>query len=104
MLRLIQRREWVGKRLVQRASRGRPTSFMPMDSTTGADCGETALVIPVLWLCGPPGVGKTSVAWRIRARLRQGGVAAAYVDIDQLGMCYPERECDPGRHRLKARN
>ncbi|MFD2415357.1 AAA family ATPase [Amycolatopsis pigmentata] len=77
---------------------------MVIDSTAGPNCGETALVIPVLWLCGPPGVGKTSVAWRIRARLRQGRVAAAYVDIDQLGMCYPERDSDRGRHRLKVRN
>jgi uncharacterized protein YhfF len=26
------------------------------------------------------------------------------VDIDQLGMCYPEPASDPGRHRMKARN
>jgi adenylylsulfate kinase-like enzyme len=73
-------------------------------STAGPSRGETAFVIPVLWLCGPPDVGKTSLAWRMYARLRKAGVAAAYVDIDQLGMCYPERSADPGRHRLKARN
>jgi adenylylsulfate kinase-like enzyme len=61
-------------------------------------------VIPVLWLCGPPGVGKTTVAWRIRTRLRDAGVAVAYVDIDQLGICYPERDADPGRYLVKARN
>ncbi|WNV87432.1 hypothetical protein [Umezawaea sp. Da 62-37] len=61
-------------------------------------------MIPVLWLCGPPGVGKTCVAWRVYTHLREGGVAAAYVDIDQLGMCYPERDSDSGRYRLKARN
>jgi hypothetical protein len=49
-------------------------------------------------------VGKTSVAWRIYTGLRESGVAAAYVDIDQLGMCYPERDGDPGRHLLKAHN
>jgi hypothetical protein len=26
------------------------------------------------------------------------------VDIDQLGMCYPEPASDPGRHRMKAQN
>lgn len=59
---------------------------------------------PVLWLCGPSGVGKSTVAWLLRERLRDGGVAAAYVDIDQLGMCYPETAADPGRYRLKAHN
>jgi predicted ABC-type ATPase len=56
--------------------------------------------IPVLWLCGPPGVGKTTTGWQIFTELDQ----AAYVDIDQLGMSYPESGSDPGRHRLKARN
>jgi adenylylsulfate kinase-like enzyme len=60
--------------------------------------------MPVLWLCGPPGVGKTAVGWEIYWQLVRSGVDAAYVDIDQLGICYPEAPADPGRHRLKARN
>jgi adenylylsulfate kinase-like enzyme len=54
----------------------------------------------VLWLCGPPGVGKSTVGWV----LYRGLSGAAFVDIDQLGMCFPESPDDPGRHRLKARN
>ncbi|WP_281894285.1 AAA family ATPase [Phytohabitans aurantiacus] len=70
--------------------------------------------IPVLWLCGPPGVGKSTVGWRLFERLSDAGVATAYVDIDQLGMCYapptageyapdPSRS-DPGRYRMKSDN
>ena len=61
-------------------------------------------MIPVLWLCGPPGVGKTAVAWEIYERLDRAGSAPAYVDVDQLGMCYPPPASDPERHMLKARN
>jgi adenylylsulfate kinase-like enzyme len=60
--------------------------------------------IPVLWLCGPPGVGKSVVGWEVYQRLMRAGRAPAHVDIDQLGMSYPEQAGDPGRHVLKARN
>jgi molybdopterin-guanine dinucleotide biosynthesis protein len=60
--------------------------------------------IPLVWLCGPPGVGKTAVAWAVFRRLLAGGTRAACVDVDQLGMCFPEPPDDPGRHRLAARN
>jgi adenylylsulfate kinase-like enzyme len=62
------------------------------------------MTIPVLWLCGPPGVGKTTVGWEIYSRLIRSGVETAFVDIDQLGMCYPETAGDPARHRMKERN
>jgi hypothetical protein len=66
-------------------------------------------LLPVLWMCGPPGVGKSTVAWELFTRLPGTG----YIDIDQLGMCYgassngewfPEPPSDPGRYRLKDRN
>ncbi|NUT96796.1 MAG: AAA family ATPase [Saccharothrix sp.] len=60
--------------------------------------------VPVVWLCGPPGVGKSTVGWALHQRLRDSGVAAAFVDLDQLGICYPEPPSDPGRHRMQARN
>jgi adenylylsulfate kinase-like enzyme len=68
--------------------------------------------LPVLWLYGPGGVGKTTVAWRLFTRFSADGIPTGYVDIDQVGMCYgpptphnwaPEPASDPGRHRLKAR-
>ncbi len=61
-------------------------------------------MIPVLWLTGPPGVGKTAVAWEIYQRLQHAGADVAYVDVDQLGICYPALTQDPDRHGLKARN
>ncbi|WP_089009960.1 AAA family ATPase [Micromonospora viridifaciens] len=64
----------------------------------------TGDVVPVLWLCGPPGVGKTAVGWEIYSELIRSGVQTGYVDVDQLGMCYPEPAGDPGRHRMKTRN
>ncbi len=57
-----------------------------------------------MWLCGPSGVGKTTVAWQIYSVLRQSGVLVGFVDIDQLGICAPEQPDDPGRHRMKAQN
>jgi adenylylsulfate kinase-like enzyme len=61
-------------------------------------------MIPVLWVTGPPGVGKTAVAWEIYRRLRSEDADAAYVDVDQLGMCLPPFDADPEGHSLKARN
>jgi adenylylsulfate kinase-like enzyme len=69
-----------------------------------AAAAKAAEPIPVLWLYGPPGVGKTTVGWDIYSQLVHAGIEAAYVDIDQLGMCYPETPADPGRHLLMARN
>jgi adenylylsulfate kinase-like enzyme len=61
-------------------------------------------VIPVLWLCGPPGVGKSEVAGQLYTQLVGERCRTAYVDIDQLGICYPERSEDPGRHHIKRKN
>lgn len=61
-----------------------------------------ARLIPVLWLSGPPGVGKTTVGWELFEQLGGEGLAVGFVDIDQLGMsCAPLS--DPGRYQLKAR-
>lgn len=59
---------------------------------------------PTLWICGPPGVGKSVVAWDIFMELLSTGIATAYVDIDQLGICYPAPEQDADRYAMKSTN
>jgi len=44
------------------------------------------------------------VAWEIFSQLARAGTAAAYVDADQLGLCYPAMADDPDNHRIKAGN
>lgn len=59
---------------------------------------------PLLWICGAPGVGKSTAAWEVVGRLSAQDVRTGYVDIDQLGMCFPVAHDDPERTSLKARN
>jgi adenylylsulfate kinase-like enzyme len=72
--------------------------WLPVDAPVG-DAPAVPALLPVLWLCGPSGVGKSTVAWE----LFTGLPGAGHVDIDQLGMCYPEMPSDPGRTLLEGR-
>jgi adenylylsulfate kinase-like enzyme len=60
--------------------------------------------LSVLWLCGPPGAGKSAAGWALYAGLARSGARAGFADIDQLGMCLPAPPDDPERYRLKERN
>lgn len=55
----------------------------------------------VLRLAGVPGVGKSAVAWAVARELAGEGTPVGYVDIDQLGMCYPAPRGDMERWALK---
>ncbi len=59
----------------------------PIDPV-GSRCDDHAVTeqLPVLWLCGPPGVGGTVVGWELYSQLAAADAAVAHVDIDQLGM------------------
>jgi adenylylsulfate kinase-like enzyme len=60
--------------------------------------------IPLLWVSGAPGVGKSTAAWALYQRLIARGHRVCYVDVDQLGIVLPSPSGDPERHRLKLRN
>jgi len=60
--------------------------------------------IPVLWVTGPAGVGKSTVSWQLFTELASSGTRAAFIDADQLCMCYPAPPGDPGRDRIRVRN
>ena len=64
----------------------------------------TAGQVPVLWITGPPGVGKSTVSWQIFTELAQARMPVAFADADQFCMCYPAPPGDPGRERIKAQN
>jgi hypothetical protein len=56
----------------------------------------------VLWLCGPPAVGKSTVGYEIFTRVLGDRVQAAFIDLAQIGFCRPAPDDDPDHHRLKA--
>lgn len=71
------------------------------------DVGPTLITVRteaarLWWLYGSPCAGKSVTAWQLHTNLLAGH-PRAYFDVDQVGMCYPERQDDPDRHALKTR-
>ncbi|MEV6039777.1 adenylyl-sulfate kinase [Nonomuraea sp. NPDC052116] len=58
--------------------------------------------LPLLWLCGPSGVGKSTVGWEVFDQLSRSGVRTAFIDGDQISMCHPLPE--GGTHPVRARH
>ncbi|MBI4936584.1 MAG: hypothetical protein HY828_22125 [Actinobacteria bacterium] len=59
----------------------------------------------ILWLYGPPAVGKSVTAWETLNTLAARDSATGYIDIDQLGMLHVEEaddHDDPHGHKLKG--
>ncbi|WP_406047450.1 AAA family ATPase [Kribbella sp. NBC_00889] len=61
-------------------------------------------LVSALVLSGPPGVGKTTVGWRVFDRCTDLGQDPAFVDLDLMGAAWPAPEDDPHQARLKATN
>lgn len=55
----------------------------------------------ILWICGAPGVGKSTAGWLVLTGDRPDGVRTALLDVDQLGLRLPMPEDDPDNHRAK---
>jgi hypothetical protein len=60
--------------------------------------------VPVLLVCGPPAVGKSTAGWEVFSRVLAAGVKAAYVDLAQIGFCRPAPDGDPDNHRVRMGN
>jgi broad-specificity NMP kinase len=60
--------------------------------------------LPVLWLCGAPATGKSTVAWQVFSDLADQGLCVGYLDIDQIGMLQPPPDTDPLCDRFKVDN
>jgi hypothetical protein len=65
---------------------------------------DASLLTPALWLIGPSGVGKSTVGFEAFRRLYRSGRTSAYIDHDQMGLCYPQPPDDPNNHRIKSTN
>jgi hypothetical protein len=63
-----------------------------------------ALAGRVLLLCGPTGVGKSTIGYQLYLRCLAAGHTAGYLDLDQIGFLRPGSSGSPRNHELKARN
>ncbi len=74
-----------------------------VEDTAGAGAAG-AMLVPVMLITGPVGVGKTTVAGEVSALLERAGVPHAFVDVDSLRWSYPSPPGDRFRRRLAMRN
>jgi hypothetical protein len=58
---------------------------------------RTLSPIPVLWLCGAPGAGQTTVGWEIFTQLTRDGVEAGYRTVQEVADVLVAQTGWPGR-------
>ncbi|MBN6051091.1 adenylyl-sulfate kinase, partial [Nonomuraea sp. RK-328] len=85
---------------ISRTPRAVPAQPSPTADTPLPSSGP----IPVLWICGAAGVGKSTVGFEIYLQIVRSGTRAAYVDLQQIGFLHPTAENDPDNHQVKAAN
>jgi predicted ABC-type ATPase len=93
-------RDWPGFGDVAREPPGAAPSRLPGPVGSQADGAGGQ----VLLLCGPAGVGKSTIGYQLYLRSVRDGLKAGYIDLDQIGFLTPPADGDPRNHRLKAAN
>jgi hypothetical protein len=97
-------------RLVRERCRGWPgfgeVAREPAAAPPAGPAGDAAEATggEILLLCGPTGVGKSTIGFELYLRCLKAGLTASYIDLDQIGFLRPPADGDPGNHRLKAGN
>jgi hypothetical protein len=92
-------RDWPGFGVVREQPGAAPTGpNRPAGSEANGSGGH------VLLLCGPAGVGKSTIGFQLYLRCLRAGLTAAYIDLDQIGFLTPRSDGDPRNHKLKAQN
>jgi hypothetical protein len=81
-----------------------PAALAPALRGGAAENEAVAAGGQVLLLCGPAGVGKSTIGFQLYLRCLRAGLTAGYIDLDQIGFLAPPADDDPRSHRLKARN
>ncbi|MEW2398039.1 hypothetical protein [Streptomyces sp. NPDC046862] len=94
---------WPASALDRSADALGPSAVTAVGRSPATAQAEPSADLPVLWLCGATGVGKSTVGFEVYQRVLGAGATAAYLDLDQLGFCRPVPD-DPAHHRVKARN
>jgi hypothetical protein len=89
-------RGWLGFRVARGQPGAEPAGLRrPAGSEANGGGGR------VLLLCGPAGADKSTIGFQ---RCPRAGLAAGYIDLDQIGFLVPRPDGDPRGHGLKAGN
>jgi chloramphenicol 3-O-phosphotransferase len=75
----------------------------PAVAPTTEDGGPIPAGGPILWVCGPTGVGKSTAGFDVFLRhVLNAGIAGAFVDLDQIGFYRPAAAAGGIDHAMRA--